>query len=115
MTPEQIEAKFFDHDQWLAEMRQFMIASAQREAERVTREAEKEAERDAREARQDARIDALADRVEDLAEQAGLMMIAINTLTESAISYDRWKQETDQRFNVLLEEVRHLNRRFDNQ
>jgi vacuolar-type H+-ATPase subunit D/Vma8 len=45
-------------------------------------------------------------------ERMDLMMIGINSLVESSIEYKRWKPDTDQRFNILLEEVRTMNRRI---
>jgi outer membrane murein-binding lipoprotein Lpp len=57
------------------------------------------------------KVDVLTEKVEDLTEQGQILMLALNRLTETAIDYSRWKQETDQRFNVLLEEVRATNRR----
>lgn len=57
------------------------------------------------------KVNDLTEKVEDLTEQGQILMLALNRLTESAIDYSRWKQDTDQRFNVLLEEVRATNRR----
>jgi len=61
------------------------------------------------------RIEAiLAQTAQENAERdrrVDLMMIGINALVESSIDYKRWKVETDQRFNILLEEVRSLNKR----
>jgi hypothetical protein len=47
----------------------------------------------------------------DRDEQMQLMSLGINRLLESSTEYRRWKVETDQRFNILLEEVRSVNRR----
>ncbi len=49
----------------------------------------------------------------DRNEQMQLMSIGINRLLESSTEYRRWKVETDQRFNILLEEVRSVNRRVN--
>jgi uncharacterized protein YoxC len=57
------------------------------------------------------KVDDLTEKVADLTEQGQILMLALNRLTESAIDYSRWKKDTDQRFNVLLEEVRATNRR----
>jgi len=50
-------------------------------------------------------------REEDREERMELMMIGINALVESSIEYKRWKVETDQRFDILLQEIRATNQR----
>jgi hypothetical protein len=73
-------------------------------AERDRRLAAENAERDRREEERDRREENREERVE-------LMMIGINALVESSIEYKRWKVETDQRFDILLQEVRATNQR----
>jgi len=97
MTPDEVEARFQRIEAILAQ-------TAQENAERDRRLAEERAELNRR----------LAELVEENAERdrrVDLMMIGINALVESSIDYKRWKVETDQRFNILLEEVRSLNKR----
>jgi hypothetical protein len=110
MTPEQVEARFQRIEALLAQ-------TAEQNAERDRRLAEQNAERDRRLAEQNAERDG---RIEDLEEQMQIMVVGINRLVESSIEYSRWKldvdrymresnqriEESNQRFNVLLEEIR---------
>jgi hypothetical protein len=46
-------------------------------------------------------------------QQMDLMAIGINRLLEDSREYKQWKVENDQRFNILLAEVRAMNRRVE--
>lgn len=46
-------------------------------------------------------------------QQMDLMAIGINRLLEDSREYRQWKLENDQRFNILLEEIRATNRRVE--
>ena len=46
-------------------------------------------------------------------QQMDLMAIGINRLLEDSREYKLWKVENDRRFNILLEEVRAMNRRVE--
>jgi hypothetical protein len=50
-------------------------------------------------------------RTTDLDEQMEILAVSMNRLAESSLEYSRWKVENDLRFNILLEEVRAINRR----
>jgi len=117
MTPEQIEARF-------QRIEAILAISAERDVEREAkhdRRYEQQLQRDAeydrryeQQLQRDAERDAERDlRIDNLAENVELLTLSMNRLAESAIDYSRWKVETDQRFNILLEEVRSVNRRVD--
>jgi len=130
MTPEEVEARFQRIEAILAQTAEYSritaaefaeqfrllaIENAERDrrlaienAERDRRLAEENAERDRRLAEENAERDR---REEDREERMELMMIGINALVESSIEYKRWKVETDQRFDILLQEVRSTNQR----
>jgi hypothetical protein len=66
----------------------------------------------------DEMLDRLADSVaahdrqnEGRDQQMDLMAIGINRLLEDSREYKQWKVENYQRFNILLAEVRAMNRR----
>jgi hypothetical protein len=141
MTPEEVEARFqrieailfqtaeysrITAAEFAEQFRLLAIENAERDrrlaienAERDRRLAEESAERDRRLAIENAERDRrLAEenaerdrREEDREERMELMMIGINALVESSIEYKRWKVETDQRFDILLQEVRSTNQR----
>jgi hypothetical protein len=46
-------------------------------------------------------------------QQMDLMAIGINRLLEDSREYKQWKVENDQRFNILLAELRAMNRRVE--
>lgn len=51
---------------------------------------------------------------EYMAETHRIMSENISTLTQLMIRMDERQAETDQRFNILLQEIRHLGGRVDN-
>lgn len=137
MTPEEVEARFQRIEAILAQTAEYSritatefaeqfrllaIENAQRDRRLSEENAERDrffteqlAERDRQNAERDRRLaeeNAERDRrEEDREERMELMMIGINTLVESSIEYKRWKVETDQRFDILLQEVRATNQR----
>jgi hypothetical protein len=50
-----------------------------------------------------------------MAETQRIMADNITLLTQAQIESKQRHDESDQRFNVLLQEIRHLSRRMDNQ
>jgi hypothetical protein len=115
MTPEEVEARFQRIEAILAQTVEYSRITASENAEHFRRLAIENAERDrfftgqlAERDRQNAERDR---REEDRNERMELMMIGINNLVESSIEYKRWKVETDQRFDILLQEVRATNQR----
>jgi hypothetical protein len=126
MTPEEVEARFQRIESILAQTVEYSRITAAEFTEQFRRLAEENAERDrffteqlTERDRQNAERDRrLAEenaerdrREEDREERMELMMIGINALVESSIEYKRWKVETDQRFDILLQEVRSTNQR----
>jgi len=100
MTPEEVEARFQRIEALLAQAAEHNAERDRREQDRDRREEERELreqDRDRREEDRDQRMD--------------LMMIGINSLVESSIEYKQWKVETDQRFEILLQEIRSTNQR----
>ena len=107
MTPEEVEARFQRIEALLAQ-------AAEQNAERDRREEERdqrEEERELREQDRDQREEDRDQREEDRDQRMDLMMIGINSLVESSIEYKQWKVETDQRFDILLQEIRATNQR----
>jgi len=97
MTPEEVEARFQRIEAILAQTAEQNTERYQQIETILALNAEQNIERDRRSS--------------DLSQQMDLMAIGINRLLESSTEYRLWKVETDQRFNVLLEEVRSINRR----
>jgi len=128
MTPEETEARFQRIEAILAQTaeqnaaRDRQLAEQDRQlAEQIAEQArlfrEEMAERDRQLAEQIAERD---ERRAVTEEQVELLLISMNRMTESAIRYDllhaeneQYRLENDQRFNILLEEVRASNRRIN--
>jgi hypothetical protein len=133
MTPEEVEARFQRIEAILAQTAEYVRITAAENAEHFRHIAAENAERDrffveqlaerdrqnaerdrrlaAENAERDRREEERDRREEDREERVELMMIGINALVESSIEYKRWKVETDQRFDILLQEVRATNQR----
>ena len=114
MTPEEVEARFQRIEALLAQAAEQNAERDRREEERDQREEERELreqDRDQREEDRDQREQDRDQREEDRDQRMDLMMIGINSLVESSIEYKQWKVETDQRFDILLQEIRATNQR----
>ena len=108
MTPEEVEARFQRIEAILVQTAECSRITAAELAEQFRLLAIENAERDRRFAEENAERDR---REEDREERMELMMIGINALVESSAEYKSWKVETDQRFDILLQEVRTTNQR----
>jgi len=97
MTPEEVEARFQRIEAILAQAAEYSRITPTENAKYSYRLALENTERDRRE--------------ESCKEQMELMRIGIDALVESSIEYKRWKVGADQRFDLLLQEIRATNQR----
>jgi hypothetical protein len=61
------------------------------------------------------RVRTVEEAITFMAETQRIMADNITLLTQAQIESKQRHDESDQRFNVLLQEIRHLSRRMDNQ
>jgi len=101
MTPEEVEARFQRIEAIL--LNNDETTQKNTEAIRANAEAIKA---------NSQMIQANAEAIRAMQDNADLLLLSLDRLTEASINFERWKRENDLRFNTILQEIRAMNRRI---